>query len=247
MDFESDGVRLHYTLHGPDAGEPVILVHGFASDYELNWVGSRWQETLERAGYRVIGLDCRGHGQSSKPHDPAAYALATMAADVRNLMDELDLASTRYIGYSMGAWIGLRALLDFPDRIRCAVLGGVGMSGALEGAEKIARALRGGPPENEVAATFQRFASARPTNDLEALAACIVGQQPGLDPEQLTAVRTPILIAIGERDDIARNAEQLVAQIPTARLIVIPGRDHMSAVTARPFKDAALEFLAENS
>jgi pimeloyl-ACP methyl ester carboxylesterase len=246
MDFDSDGVRLHYTLHGPEAREPVVLVHGFASDYELNWVGSRWQEALERAGYRVIGLDCRGHGQSSKPHDPAAYALATMAADVRNLLDELEIPSTRYIGYSMGARIGLRALLDFPDRIRCAVLGGVGMSGALEDAEKIAHALRGSPPENEVAATFQRFAAARPSNDLEALAACIVGQQPGLDPERLRAIRTPILVVVGERDDIARNTQQLVGQIPDARLVVIPGRDHMSVLTARPFKDAALEFLAEN-
>lgn len=246
MDFDSDNVRLHYTLHGPEAGEPVILVHGFASDYELNWVGSRWQDTLGRAGYHVIGLDCRGHGRSSKPHEPAAYALAKMAADVRHLLDDLGLASTRYIGYSMGARIGLQAVLDFPERIRCAVLGGVGMSGALEDAEKIARALRGGSPESDVASTFQRFAAARPSNDLEALAACIVGQQPGLDPGQLRAVRTPIMVVVGERDDIVRNAEQLVAQIPGARLVVIPGRDHMSTLTARPFKDAALEFLAEN-
>src|SRR6266567_1635248 len=75
MDFDSDGVRLHYDVNGPDSGTPVVAVHGFASDYRLNWVGTRWQETLTGAGYRVIGLDCRGHGLSDKPHDPASYSL----------------------------------------------------------------------------------------------------------------------------------------------------------------------------
>ena len=82
MEFDSDGVRLHYELHGPESGPPVVVVHGFASDYQLNWVGTRWQETLVGAGYRVIGLDCRGHGHSDKPHDPSAYSMTEMAADV---------------------------------------------------------------------------------------------------------------------------------------------------------------------
>lgn len=244
MDFSSDGARLHYELHGPEDGPPALLVHGFASDYRLNWVGTRWQETLTGAGYRVIGLDCRGHGQSDKPHDPASYSLGIMAADVVRLLDELGIGAARYIGYSMGARIGLQAVLESPRRIQRAVLGGLGISGTLEGAQKIARALRGGPPESGIAARFQHFASARPENDLEALAACIVGQQPGLDPATtLAAVRTPILLVVGDGDDIARDAHELASLIPTARLVEIPGRDHMSAVTARQFKDAALEFL----
>jgi pimeloyl-ACP methyl ester carboxylesterase len=246
MEFDSDGVRLHYELHGPEAGPPVVLVHGFASEYQLNWVGTRWQETLVNAGYRVVGLDCRGHGSSDKPHDPAAYSLVTMATDVRRLLDELHIAAARYIGYSMGARIGLRAVIDFPDRILRAVLGGLGAGGAVEEAESIARALRGGEPDSPSALSFQRFASARPINDLEALAACMegLGHSAGFDPGRLAAIGTPILLAIGERDEIAENAAQLAAQIPTARLVVIPGRDHMGAVPARQFKDAALEFLA---
>ena len=244
MEFDSDGVRLHYELHGPAEGKPVVLVHGFASDYELNWVGSRWQETLVGAGYRVLGLDCRGHGRSDKPHDPPSYALEVMAGDVGRLLDEVHVTAAHYVGYSMGARIGLQAVQDFPDRVRRAVLGGLGVTGALEGAEKIARALRGGVPESEVARTFQRFASARSSNDLEALAACIIGQQP-LGTDRLATVRTPILVVVGDRDEIARDTPRLVERIPSARLVIVPGRDHMSTVPARQFKEAAVEFLAE--
>src|SRR5258708_2008718 len=157
MDFDSDGVRLHYEVHGPERGAPLLVVHGFASDYRLNWVGTRWQETLTGAGFRVIGLDCRGHGLSDKPHDPASYSLGIMAADAIRLLDELRIESASYLGYSMGARIGLQAVLDSPARIQRAVLGGLGISGALEGAQKIARALRGGPPESAIAARFQQF------------------------------------------------------------------------------------------
>ena len=165
-EFESAGVRLHYELHGPADGAPIVLIHGYCSDYALNWVGTRWQETMVGAGYRVIGLDCRGHGLSAKPHDSNAYTMDVMAADVINLLDEVRITSTRYLGYSMGARIGLQAVVDFPDRVRSAVLGGIGMSGAIEEAEQIARALRGGEAEGASALSFQRFASAREINDL---------------------------------------------------------------------------------
>jgi pimeloyl-ACP methyl ester carboxylesterase len=246
MDFDSDGVRLHYELHGPEAGSPVLLVHGFASDYQLNWVGTRWQETLVGANYRIIGLDCRGHGQSDKPHDPAAYGIDVLAADVRRLLDELGIASVRYLGYSMGARIGLQSVLDVPDRLIRVVLGGLGAFGRVEDADAIARALRGGKPETPAALSFQRFAAARPANDLEALAACMeaLGRTARVDRKQLEAIWTPILLVAGDRDDIAPDAPKLAAQIPTARLVMIPGRDHLSTVPARPFKDAAVEFFA---
>jgi pimeloyl-ACP methyl ester carboxylesterase len=247
MEFDSDGVLLHYELHGPESSPPVVLVHGFASDYQLNWVGTRWQETLVNAGFRVIGLDCRGHGRSDKPHDPAAYAIDVMAADVRRLLDELHLESAAYLGYSMGARIGLQSVLDFPDRLRRVVLGGIGTGGAVDEAEKIARALRGGEPESASAESFQKFASARTINDLDALAACMegLGRSQRLDATRLGVIQTPILIVVGDRDAIAHDADVLARQIPTARLVTIPGRDHMGAVPARQFKDAALEFLAE--
>jgi len=245
MDFDSDGIRLHYEVNGPERGTTLVAVHGFASDYRLNWVGSRWQETLTNAGFRVIGLDCRGHGHSDKPHDEAAYAVETMAGDVVRLLDHLGVSSASYLGYSMGARIGLEVALDFPERIQRAVLGGIGAAGALDSAQEIARAFRSGEPTDDpVARTFYKFASARPTNDLLALAACIMGLRPEADPERLAKIRTPILIVVGDHDDIARGAPELVELIPTARLVTIAGRDHMSAVVAREFKQAALEFLS---
>lgn len=244
MDFDSDGVRLHYELHGPENGTPIVLVHGFASDYRLNWVGTRWQETLTHAGFRVIGLDCRGHGHSDKPHEESAYAVDVMAGDVLRLLDEVGVESAHYLGYSMGARIGLEAILEHPDRIRRAVLGGLGETGAIGHAAEIARAFRMGEPTGDpVAQTFYRFATARATNDLHALAACIAGLKPEADPRRLGGIRTPILIVVGADDELAEGATELIELIPSARLVTIPGRDHLSAVTAREFKRAAVEFL----
>jgi pimeloyl-ACP methyl ester carboxylesterase len=244
MDFDSNGVRLHYEVHGPERGAPLVAVHGFASDYRLNWVGTRWQETLTTAGFRVFGLDCRGHGHSDKPHDREAYSVDVMAADVARLLDHVDVPTARYLGYSMGARIGLQVVLDFPRRVSRAVLGGLGTAGAITSAEAIAESfLRGEPTDDPVAQTFYRFASARPTNDMKALAACISGLRPVPDARRLSAISTPILVVVGDRDELARDAPELVEMIPSSRLVTISGRDHMGAVPAREFKTAALDFL----
>jgi pimeloyl-ACP methyl ester carboxylesterase len=244
MDFESDGVRLHYEVHGSDGGAPIVLVHGFASHYRLNWVGTRWQETLTNAGFRVIGLDCRGHGDSEKPHDPRAYATDVMAADVRRLLDHLDLESAHYLGFSMGSRIGIQCVLDFPTRLRKVVLGGVGKQGALTQAQSIARALRGGAPENPVAKSFSEFARARPHNDLEALAVCIEAISVPFDLALLSTVETPILMVVGSNDELVSGAEDLVELMPNTKLVIVQGRDHLGTVPAREFKEAALEFLS---
>jgi pimeloyl-ACP methyl ester carboxylesterase len=244
MEFDSDGVRLHYEVEGPENGMPLIAVHGFASDYRLNWVGSRWQETLTNAGFRVIGLDCRGHGFSDKPHDEAAYSIDFLAGDVVRLLDHLDVDSAAYLGYSMGSRIGLEVVISHPKRVRRAVFGGLGSAGAISHAAEIARVfLSREPTDDPTAQTFYRFAAARPINDLKALAACIKGMNPDASPARLAGISTPILVVVGDHDDIARDAPELVELIPTARLVMIAGRDHMTAVTAREFKQAALDFL----
>lgn len=244
MDFDSDGVRLHYEVHGPGHGAPLVAVHGFASDYRLNWVGTRWQEALTTAGFRVFGLDCRGHGHSDKPHDRDAYSVGVMAADVARLLDHVDVPNARYLGYSMGARIGLQVVMDFPQRVSRAVFGGLGSAGAIESAEAIAESfLRGEPTDDPVAQTFYRFASARPANDMKALAACITGLRPVPDAPRLSAISTPILIVVGDRDELAREAAELIEMIPSSRLVTISGRDHMGTVPAREFKTAAIAFL----
>jgi pimeloyl-ACP methyl ester carboxylesterase len=245
MEFDSDGIRLHYEVHGSERGAPLVVVHGFASDYRLNWVGTRWQEALTTSGFRVFGLDCRGHGFSDKPHNRDAYRIDIMAGDVARLLDHVGVRTAGYLGYSMGARIGLQVVLDFPDRVSRAVLGGLGTAGAIASADAIAEAfLSGEPTDDPVAQSFYRFASARPTNDLKALASCITGLQPKQDPAKLSSIKTPILIVVGDRDEIARDALDLVEQIPMSRLVTITGREHMGAVPAREFKAAAIDFLS---
>ena len=79
--FRSGDAEIAYLDAGE--GEPVVLVHGFASTKETNWVVPGWIDTLRRAGRRAIALDNRGHGASSKLYDPARYHSAVMADDVR--------------------------------------------------------------------------------------------------------------------------------------------------------------------
>jgi pimeloyl-ACP methyl ester carboxylesterase len=244
--FQSDGVRLHYEVAGPEEGPPVVLVHGFCSDYELNWVGTRWQETLSQAGRLVLGLDCRGHGRSEKPHDPQAYARAVMAADVVRLLDHLDVADADYLGYSMGGRIGLEAAIRHQDRLGRFVLGGLGRwRGGRDHSELIARRLRGDETVNdEIAETFYRFAAARPVNDLEALACCIHGPHPPVGDADLQRINVPVAIMTGDQDQLAGNAAEIANLIPGARYVAIAGRNHMNAVPARQFKEATLDFLA---
>src|SRR3984893_15454690 len=167
-DFDSDGVRIHYYLEGPEDGPPTVLVHGFCSNFQVNWVGSRWVETLSRAGRRVIGLDNRGYGRSEKPHDPALYG-QHMVEDVVNLLDHLALDRVDYIGYSMGGQIGLRLLVAHPGRVGRAVTSGIGMNVTTRWStgEAVARRLRGDEAEQSpTALLFYNFALAVPGNDL---------------------------------------------------------------------------------
>ena len=123
--FTHDNIEIAFVDEGE--GEPIVLVHGFASTKEVNWVAPGWVTTLTRAGRRVIALDNRGHGQSSKLYDPALYSTTLMAGDVRALLDHLGVARADVMGYSMGARIAAFLAVDHPGAVRSAILGGLGI------------------------------------------------------------------------------------------------------------------------
>ena len=228
-------------------GDPIVLVHGFASSKEVNWVQPGWVSTLTRAGRRVIALDDRGHGQSSKLYDPAAYHTNLMAEDVRALMDHLSIDRADVMGYSMGARITSFLALKHPARVRSAILGGLGVR-LVDGVglpESIAEALEA-PSLDDVTdpqgRTFRAFAD-QTKSDRRALAACIRGTRQTLTREEAGSIKAPMLIAVGTKDDVAGSPHELAKFIPGARAIDIPGRDHMLAVGDKVFKTAVLEFL----
>jgi pimeloyl-ACP methyl ester carboxylesterase len=245
--FDNGPVEIAYLDEGE--GDPIVLVHGFASNKEANWVHPGWVTTLARAGRRVIALDNRGHGESGKLYDPDAYHTTMMADDVRALMDHLGLPKADVLGYSMGARITAFLALAKPDRVRSAVLGGLGM-GLVKGGglpEQIASAMKA-PSLDDVTdplgRRFRAFAD-RTNSDLRALAACIRGSRQVMTPEQVAAIRVPVLVAVGTTDDIAGSPEGLAQLIPGAKALPIPNRDHMLAVGDKVFKTGVIDFLQE--
>ena len=228
-------------------GEPIVLVHGFASTKEVNWVQPGWVATLTRAGRRVIALDNRGHGASAKLYDPAAYHGAIMAEDVRALLDHLEIARADVMGYSMGARITAFLAFAHAARVRSAILGGLGIK-LVDGVglpEDIAVALEAPALEDVSDPTgrmFRAFAD-QTGSDRRALAACIRGSRQVLTRDQVARIATPVLVAVGTNDPIAGSAQALAALIPGARALDIPGRDHMLAVGDKVYKAGVLEFL----
>ena len=247
--FAHDGVEIAFLDEGQ--GEPIVLVHGFASTAHVNWLYPGWVATLVEAGRRVVALDNRGHGASSKLYDPAAYHSTCMAQDVRALLDHLELTRVDMMGYSMGARITAFFAIAYPMRLRLAVFGGLGIH-LVDGIglpESIADALDApslADVRDPVGHKFRAFAE-QTKSDLRALAACIRGSRQSLTREQVAAIRAPVLVAVGTEDEVAGSASELAALLPSGRALDIPRRDHMLSVGDKIFKAGVLRFLAEQS
>jgi len=245
--FSHGPVELAYLDEGE--GEPIVLVHGFASSKEVNWVQPGWFSTLKGAGRRVIALDNRGHGASTKLYEPAEYHTERMAQDVHALLDHLDIGRADVMGYSMGARITAFLSKVHPERVRAAVFGGLGMH-LVDGVglpESIAEALEA-PSLADVSdpqgRTFRAFAD-QTKSDRRALAACIRGSRQVLSREEAAGIKVPVLVAVGTKDEIAGSPDELAAIIPGAQALPIPDRDHMLAVGDKVFKAGVLKFLEE--
>ena len=247
LKFSGDGVDIAYLDEGE--GEPILLIHGFASNKTVNWAYPGWVDLLRKDGRRIIALDNRGHGDSSKFYDPADYGAPIMAEDARRLLDHLGLDQVDVMGYSMGARISAFLTLNHPQRVRRAIFGGLGygMVNGVGDPEPIARGLEAdslADVPDRTGRAFRAFAE-QTKSDRKALAACIRSSRQKITEEDVARIRRPVLVAVGTKDDIAGSPEDLAALIPGARVLDIPGRDHMVAVGDKVFKQGVLDFLAE--
>jgi pimeloyl-ACP methyl ester carboxylesterase len=244
--FHNGAVEIAYLDEGE--GDPILLVHGFASTKNVNWVYPAWVSELKKNGRRVIALDNRGHGDSAKLYDVEAYRIPIMAGDVTALMDHLDIERADIMGYSLGgrmtAWLSLHQ----PRRLRSAIFGGIGL-GLIEGGgpgENVAEALEAASLDDvsdPVGRTFRAFAD-QTRSDRRALAACLRGSRGLMTRQEAAAITVPVLIAVGTADEIAGSAAALGNIIGGSQVLDIPNRDHMRAVGDKVYKTGVLDFLS---
>ena len=247
--FHNGDVELVYLDEGE--GDPIILVHGFASSKVVNWVYPTWVSELKKHDRRVIAIDNRGHGESQKLYDPEDYHIGTMAADVRALMDHLTIERADMMGYSMGARITAFIAQSHPERLRCAILGGLGIGLVTGGGpgENVAKALEApdlSDVTDPVGRTFRAFAD-QTRSDRRALAACLRGSRRLMSAEDAASITVPMLIAVGTTDEIAGSANELQALVEGSQVLDIPNRDHMRAVGDKVYKEGVLNFLSQQS
>ena len=242
-----DGVRIAYDVTGE--GNPIVLVHGFASSREQNWRAPGWIDALAAAGFRAVSFDCRGHGKSDKPHEPQFYG-ENMIDDILAVMDAADLWTADVMGYSMGAMLTIRLLMKYPERVRRAVLGGQGASYFSENPAwraMIANALETedvAAIEDRVARRFRIFASQK-GKDRAALAACMRSPRRKYTPEELGHSKRPVLVVCGEKDDLTGPPEPLANSFHDGRAVTLPGKDHQTAVGDKGYKDAVIQYLSD--
>jgi pimeloyl-ACP methyl ester carboxylesterase len=256
--FDSNGVKIHYVVQGKADGEPVLLIHGFTVNIELQW--GPVLKALAK-DYRVIAMDCRGHGGSEKPHDPKKYGLE-MAKDAVRLLDHLKIDKAHVVGYSMGASIALQVVARYPERVRTATLGGNGLPqpGRAKLLTELADSLEQGKGLKPLILALTPKDQPRPTaeqiqaidtlllarNDPKALAAVlrgIRGKELALTEDQIKGIKVPLLALIGEADPLRAGVDALKKQLPDVKVVVIDKANHMTAFNREEFVSGLKEFL----
>jgi pimeloyl-ACP methyl ester carboxylesterase len=243
--FNSAGVEIAFQAEGQ--GQPILLIHGFASNWRVNWQATGWVKFLVEAGYRVIAIDNRGHGESEKLYDPAQYSAPMMADDAARLLEHLNIIRAPVMGYSMGARISAFLVLQRPELVSRAVFAGLAerMVIGVPGAEAIADGLLAESARDVTdpgARAFRIFAE-NTKSDRRALAACMRSSRVKIKPEALARIACPVLVVAGEEDDVSGAVQPLVDLIPTATGVTLPKRNHMNAVGDSGYKKAVLTFL----
>ncbi len=246
----SDGVRIHYLEAGKEhaTGAPVILIHGYTGTAQGNWFANGIADALA-ARHWVVAIDCRGHGQSDKPHDPKRYG-PRMTEDVIELMDHLKIAKAHVHGYSMGGMITGQLLAKHPERFLTAAFGGSGVPevDAKHKAEVPADKPGPDPKEAEASQKLRHI----PSRDDEALAA--VRGYPWKPEERaqidLTKIKIPVLAINGEFDRPNAKTHRMQRELANFKSVVLPGKSHLTAIMAgylpKEYVEALVAFIDAN-
>jgi pimeloyl-ACP methyl ester carboxylesterase len=235
---EHDAARIWYAAYG--AGAPVILLHGGLGN-SGNW--GYQVPALVDAGYRVIAIDSRGHGRSSRDARPYSYEL--MAGDVLAVMDTLHIAQAAMVGWSDGACVALILGASAPERVAGVFYFGCNMdsSGAKEFAltPVIERCFSRHTKD-------YRHLSATP-DEFDAFVAAVSHMQktqPNYSAQDLARITVPVTVAHSEHDEFIKpeHAEHIARSIPGAELLLLRGVSHFAPLQ-RPaqFNRAVLDFL----
>lgn len=258
--FDSDGVQIRYIEQG--AGESVVLIHGFTGSAE-DWLATGTFEKLAEH-YRVIALDCRGHGKSDKPHDPKLYG-TLMVQDVVRLLDHLHISTAHIVGYSMGGGIATKVVTLHPERCITATFGGASPrkkwnAESVRYNETLAAEIETGTlrsiilavwPSNRPAPTeeqVQRQSTAYLRgNDPLALAAVLRSAQDlGADWTQFASVRVPLLGIAGTADPVFAELNEAKSLVPGLIVVGIEGASH-DAIARPEFLETVEKFLAAHA
>jgi pimeloyl-ACP methyl ester carboxylesterase len=242
-----DGRSLFYDDQGD--GEPVVLLHGFVGDINIDWIRSGIFDLLLDEGYRVIAFDARGHGLSDKPHDAEAYEDDALSKDALALVDELGLDHFTLVGFSMGARTALHvAAID--SRVRAVVAMGLGHNSLrhnTRGLSLVPDAMLTDDPdsiEHDSIRNFREMADAIHA-DREALALFMAAERTEV-PDIVDTVTVPVLVITGRDDETAGDPAPFAERLENGKALQTAG-DH-AGVKDQPDAHAAIvEFLASST
>lgn len=245
--FDSNGVRIHYTVEGE--GEPVILVHGLAANADLNWRRPGVIRALSRH-YSVIAFDLRGHGLSGKPQDPNAYG-SEMFEDIARLMDHLKIERAHIAGYSLGGFLLLKFLAVHPERVQSAAICAAGWIDPQypeipnpyrapqkpQAVKPLQASVLPGPQAAKM--LFNRVRSwvgdqLVDKTAIKALEKTYV--QFGVSQDELERNQVPAICFIGTHDGFLYLAEDLKAHMANLELVELDGSTHFTTPFYMQFK-----------
>jgi pimeloyl-ACP methyl ester carboxylesterase len=237
-----DGVRIAWRETGE--GRSLILVHGYFSDADTNWIKYGHAAKLSEAGYRVIMPDLRAHGLSDKPHDLAHYPKDILADDQFALIDHLGLKDFDLAGYSLGGRTVARMLACGAKPGR-AIVSGMGLAGLTDTEKRgnhFKHILDNLGSHEKGSPAWMAEAFLKTTGGDPVALRCILETFVDTPEEALRAIETPVAVICGEEDNDNGSAAALADILPNGRLISVPG-NHMSAVAKPDLGQAMLEAL----